>query len=370
MAEALKNRYNVQFFNEFKDKLLLVYPEFKGDDFLSDIFIEKWESLELKDRMYHISAVLKDHLPPDFEAACKVIRELMTLFLNENPDRMTFEHMFLGDFIEKNGQKDLKTAFITMEEITKMSSCEFAIRPFIINHQKETLQQLKQWAKSKHHMVRRLASEGSRPLLPWGMVIQDFKADPRPILPILELLHHDPAEIVRKSVANHLNDISKNQPEIVKKLCKKWKGESPEVDKVIKHGLRTLLKQGDPEALQLFGYANVKDLEIQDFKVLNNEVVYGNPVNFTFSVKNLSKTVSKVRLEYALYFLRSNGSHNKKVFMISERELKPGEQIEMSKNHPFKPISTRKYYNGKQKVELIINGLGQGTNDFELKGVQ
>ncbi|MCI5056891.1 MAG: DNA alkylation repair protein, partial [Flavobacteriales bacterium] len=182
MAEALKDRYNKSFILNVGENMKAAYVQFSIEHFDKDIFTAEWELYELKDRMYHISKVLKKHLPNDFKSACDILIDFVKNKLEHDQSGMNFEHMFLGDFVEKNGLSDFKTSFKTMEEITKFSSCEFAIRPFIIKDQNATFKQLSKWANSKHPMVRRLSTEGCRPLLPWAMKLPRLVVDPKPIL--------------------------------------------------------------------------------------------------------------------------------------------------------------------------------------------
>lgn len=163
--------------------------------------------------------------------------------------------MFFPDYIERFGMEDYAVAVGTMERLTAFTSCEFAVRPFIKKHEGQMLEQMLGWSEHSSHHVRRLASEGSRPRLPWAMALPKLKKDPSPILPILENLKVDSSEYVRRSVANNLNDISKDNPDVALSVFRDWIGHSPETNRIVKHGCRTLLKQGVPEAMELFGFS-------------------------------------------------------------------------------------------------------------------
>ena len=209
MAELLKNIYNEGFFDKFLVSLQQVYPSFDSKSFLKQVYNKDWEQKELKERMRHITIVMNAHLHVDFQKNAQLILELLPV-LEKNgfpPDNLEFT--FLADLIEVYGMEDVQTSLDTFEVLTQFVSCEFAIRPFIIADQNLTLKRMLSWSKHKNHKVRRLASEGCRPRLPWAMALPKLKVDPAPILPILENLKADDSEYVRRSVANNLNDISK-----------------------------------------------------------------------------------------------------------------------------------------------------------------
>jgi 3-methyladenine DNA glycosylase AlkC len=275
--------------------------------------------------------------------------------------------MFFPDYIETYGINHFDISVKTIEQLTQFTSCEFAVRPFILQYGDKMIKQMLQWSQHKSHHVRRLASEGSRPRLPWAIALPELKKNPLPLLPILENLKQDNSEYVRRSVANNLNDIAKDNPAIVIQIAKKWKGISKETDAIIKHGCRTLLKKGHPEILKYYKLNDKADIGISGFKIKNNKVKIGDYLNFSFSLQNMEHIKQNLRLEYAIYYLLQNGAHYKKVFKISERQLKPGEKLSVEKRHSFKIITTRKYYPGLHKLSVIVNGQELKTGKFELK---
>ncbi|MCL4128434.1 UNVERIFIED_CONTAM: hypothetical protein GTU68_050589 [Idotea baltica] len=276
--------------------------------------------------------------------------------------------MFLPDFIELYGMDDYDVSMQALEEITQFVSCEFAIRPFLLAHPKKGIQQMIKWSHHKHPMVRRLSTEGCRPRLPWAMALPFLKADPAPILPILEQLKNDESESVRRSVANNLNDIAKDNPETVVRIAKEWKGKTKETDWVVKHASRTLLKQGNLELMSLFGFGNVEKIAIEQFQVLTPTVKIGEALEFSFNLINNSSTPSMLRLEYGLYYQKANGSLSKKVFKISEKSYDAKSSTTIHRKQSFKVITTRKFHVGLHQVSLIINGIEFDKYDFELAG--
>ena len=168
------------------------------------------------------------------------------------------------------------------------------------------MQRMLVWSKHPHPSVRRLSSEGCRPRLPWAMGLPAFKKDPSLILPILENLKCDPSEYVRRSVANNLNDIAKDHPDIALKIAKKWKGVDPATDWIIKHGGRTLLKRGHESILNLHGFNTNAKAFIKDL-TLSKKVTIGDSLLFDFSFFHQEATATSFRLEYVIDYLTRSG---------------------------------------------------------------
>lgn len=219
MAELLKNKYNYESVHELALSIRSVYHSFQIDDFVNDIMDERWNELGLKARMRQIAINLGKYLPADYEQALDILDEVIAGYPAGFND---FSFMYLPDFVEVYGQDerhwDLSIA--ALERYTSSSSSEFAVRPFIINHEERMMSQMAAWARHDNEHVRRLASEGCRPQLPWGQALVSFKKDPSPVLGILEQLKADPSLYVRKSVANNLNDISKTHPDLVVEIAR------------------------------------------------------------------------------------------------------------------------------------------------------
>lgn len=363
---ALKDIYSPSFYHFFSDVAETVLPSFDRKKFTREIFIRDWKQLELKQRMRHTSIVLHQFLDKDFNKAARQIEEITSRLQQQKTTENTLGFMFLPDYIEIYGLNHFPAAVHAMERVTPFISCEFAVRPFILKYPDAMLQQMLAWSKHKNQHVRRLSSEGSRPRLPWAMGIPELKKNPKRILPLLENLKNDPSEYVRRSVANCLNDISKDHPALVIETAKKWSGISAETNAIIKHGSRTLLKQGHPEILQHFGLSNHAKLAVSGFEITTPRVRIGGDLLFTFTVKNAGNKEQLVRLEYAIHYLRQNGQHAKKVFKISERILQPKETLNMQKKQSFRIITTRKFYKGPQKLSVILNGQEKASGAFTL----
>lgn len=365
MPEPLKNVYSTTFFQRFAKEVKTVYPSFEETLFLNKVLNDSFEKMELKERMRHSAECFYNCLPDNYPESIEIVLQLISYYRNTLKIQGGLEHFFLPDIVLYYGKNDLTTSVRAMEEITQFITCEFAVRPFLLNYPEQMQKQMVLWSKHKSRHVRRLASEGFRPRLPWGMGIPALKKDPSPILPVLENLKNDSCEIVRRSVANNLNDISKDHPELFMKMIRQWKNYSPQTDHLIKHASRTLLKAGHKAIFDYYGLKN-DFVQLSDFKISTPIVKNGENLSFCFSLKNTDNKAVSVRLEYGIYFLRNNGKHNKKVFKISEKLLSKGEIIYVEKIQSFKPITTRNYYTGLQKVSIIVNGHEIACEEFEL----
>lgn len=355
MAEPLKNLYNKTFFDAFGDVLKKALKNFDKQAFAKQIFSDEWDSMELKQRMRHVSTTLHNFLDKDFAKASKQLITITDVLLNSEEGKLDFLHMFLPDYVELYGIDDYDNSIKAFEKITQYASAEFAIRPFIVKYPK-TMKQMLKWSEHKNPYVRRLSSEGCRPRLPWAMALPEFKKDPAPILPILENLKQDQAETVRKSVANNLNDIAKDNPEIVMEIVKRWQGTSKQTDWIIKHGSRTLLKQGNLDALDIFGLQQKVKVEVKNVKVAPNKIKIGESTLLNFSIVSKEKNPIKLRVEYGVYYVKANASTSRKLFKITENTYEPNKGVAFSRTLRFHDLTTRKHYQGKHKVTILING--------------
>lgn len=362
MPDLIKNNYNLSLLNKLSLDIQTVYSSFQTADFIKSIMDETWNNLELKDRVYKISAVLGQYLPSDYGKAIHIIDQIV---MNYGTWLSGLGGFFPG-FVELYGQdeKNWDISMGALERYTPYASSEFAVRPFIMQQEERMMKQMYIWSQHENECVRRLASEGCRPALPWAPAITSFKKDPTPILPILEQLKNDSSLHVRKSVANNLNDISKTHPDLVIRLAKQWYKKSDYTDWIIKHGCRTLLKKGNNEALNIFGYSSNPTVNIEDFSLNPSSISIGDDITFTFSLS--VKQPTKVRLEYGIDYVKSNGRRNRKIFQLSEITLKENQKKSYAKKHSFANLSTRKHYPGTHTIVFIVNGQERTSLDFQL----
>ena len=335
-----------------------IQPGFSAETFVETVQSDPWESLELMDRMRRVADCLKEALPEDYVQALTVLRSVAA-------DVRGFDSLIFADFVQRYGLYHLDESIPALEGFTELCSSEFAVRPFIQRYPDRMFDQLEKWARSDNHHHRRLASEGCRPRLPWASALNDLKKDPSPIIPILEILKADPELYVRRSVANNLNDISKDHPDLVIELVKAWKGNSPETDWIIKHACRTMLKQGRPDVLQLFGFATPKAIEATPLDFDKAKIKVGSQIVFKSKIQTHKKSLGKLRLEYVIHFIKKNGTATPKVFQISER-VETSSEISIEKRHSFADLSTRKHFPGVHRIELRVNGVIKSEGDIEL----
>ena len=360
MAEPLKNFYNQTFFDHFIAVLQAHLPHLPKDEFLEKVQDDSWGDKELKQRIRHLAIVLHDYLPQDFsEASQKLIKMVRAFRKQPIEGNIGFGYIALADYIEVYGQDDLAASISAMEEVTQLISCEFAVRPFIQKYPEEMMARMLTWADHDSWKVRRLASEGSRPRLPWGMALQQFKKDPTPVLPILEKLKNDPSEDVRRSVANNLNDIAKDHPGRMLSVVKNWKKTgTPEMDKLIKHACRTLLKKAHPETMLFFGFADPKNLQLNNLELSSGKIHLGEKLHFSFEIRSNAKQAEKLRLEYGIDFVKANGKLSRKIFQIFEKEIQPGlnEIVKRSQHIDGKnPEKQKTFGQSSQRLKLLAS---------------
>ena len=367
MPELMKDRYyNYNTIHELAMRINAVYPIFPADDFIAGIMDETWDALALKARMRRITINLGKYLPSNYEHALGILNMAIAFYPVGIVDSGL---LYFPDFVEMYGQDECHWALsmAALERYTRYSTAEFAVRPFIIKHEAKMMAQMAAWAEHDNEHVRRLASEGCRPALPWGKALASFKKDPSPVIRILERLKADPSSYVRKSVANNLNDISKTHPDLIAELAKAWYGTSEYTDWIVRHGCRTLLKKRNRDALAIFGFADVGCVNINNFS-LNAESVYiGEDMAFSFQIEAQKET--RVRLEYGIDYVKANGNRTRKIFKISEPSLRENEKRSYTKTLSFADTSSRKHYPGIHSLTLIVNGVEQGTLNFEVSAI-
>jgi 3-methyladenine DNA glycosylase AlkC len=364
MADLLKNMYNPQFFEKLCPVLESHVPEFNSREFILRVYNNEWPDLELKGRIRQISRSLHPFLPSDFKDASVIIARLSKQFKHLTSSTGSFPYIFLADYVELYGLATPEVALACLEEVTKFVSAEFAIRPFLLRYPELTFQKLMNWSKHDDANVRRLASEGCRPRLPWASAIPMLKKNPGNILTILENLKNDPSEFVRKSVANNLNDIGKDHPELLIEVCKKWSTRNPWTRWILRHGCRTLLKKGNREALVFHGFnpegkGKVKSLELHERKIR-----VGEKLSFDFEFNSLEKKLAAYRLEYAIAYQTSTGKTSTKIFKIAEKKLKRGTPLKIHRQQSFRDLTTRKHHKGKHLLTILANGKKMAAAEF------
>lgn len=360
--EPLKNMYNRRFVDHLAQAIHTEYATFHTTAFTETVFDDAWEHLELKERMRHITRSMYAHLPGDFLETINILSRASTRL-----DQYNFERIIFSDFVEVYGLDDWETSIPALELFTQQCTSEFAVRRFILQDCERMMAQMLQWATRDNMHVRRLASEGCRPRLPWAMSLPMFKADPGPILPILETLKFDREDYVRKSVANNLNDIAKDNPQVTLDVARRWSAHE-ELAWIVKHALRTLVKAGDPAALEILGYSPTPRITLNNLTLNAPSVAIGDDLEFSFDVLSRSDSPQSLMIDYVVHLFRKNGTHSEKVFKLVQRDIRPGERLTLTRKQSFRPVSTRKYYAGPHAIEIQINGQRAGRVEFQLTG--
>lgn len=364
MAEPLKNMYSPAFFESIVPVLRKTLPGFQERRFIHAIFDRSWPDLALKQRVRHITQALHPFMPPSFPEAAEKLKALSEAFRQQAMPEQGFALIFLPDYIEVYGQNHVDHALDAMETVTQLVSAEFAIRSFLLADAPRTLKRMLRWSKHPHASVRRLASEGCRPRLPWGMAVPALKQDPNLTLPILENLKNDPALYVRKSVANHLNDHAKDHPDFLLAVAQRWQGKSSETDWIIRHASRTLLKKGNQHALTLQGINPQSRARIDALTLSKKTVKVGDRLNFSFSFISQEKKETTFRLEYQINYLTATGKTSEKVFKIAEKTYAPGEAVTIQRHQSFQDYTTRRHHKGKHSLIILVNGKKQASAEF------
>ncbi len=357
-----KDTFNQESVGALADAIRHQYPAFNQEAFIASVFDDDWAARELKERMRHITISLHDLLPGAYRTAIDILRRALPALHGHG-----FVQMVFPDYVEVYGLDDWEASISALETFTQVVSAEFAIRPFIIRYQDRTIAQMLEWARHPSPEVRRLASEGCRPRLPWGIALPALKADPSPILPILEHLKHDQCESVRRSVANNLNDISKDRPKVVIEVLRRWQADdTEEISWITAHALRTLLKAGHPDALALLGYHQNPAIAVHSLSVEPDTISMGDAVTFSFDIESLDDQPQNLMIDYLVHHMRANGMQTPKVFKLTKKTIQPGQVLHIERRHSFAPVMTRKYYPGQHAIEPKINGQRFGRADFLL----
>ncbi len=340
---------------------------------LSRSIIRRLGPLELKQRVQFIADRLHDSLPPEPAERASVLLAMLRPEVGEDEPQQSDERGIAGWgiwplalVVGQHGVDDFDRSMAVLREMTKRSTSEFAIRYFLLQDQPRALDIMQDWVSDSSHHVRRLVSEGTRPRLPWAMQLTALRDDPRPVLPLLEQLRDDPSDYVRRSVANHLNDISRDNPALALQLLGQWMRQAPEPRQaMLRHASRTLLKAGDPSAMRLFGYSPPQ-LKTGRIKLACRQVSIGDKLRFAARIRSTAGESQKLSIDFVVHYLRANGSLSKKVFKGANMALPAGESVTFERAVSFVPVTTRRYYPGEHQLSLRINGYDTPSVSFTL----
>jgi 3-methyladenine DNA glycosylase AlkC len=368
MAESFKEQINRTVVENMAQALTAASPGFRHETFLA-IVMPGLENLELKARCLRLVEAMTESMPGPFAEIANAIRAALPA-PSTPPGTATLKGWCLWavqEYIARIGIQEPEIALPLLRDMTPHFSSEFGIRPFLEEHPALVLKTFQLWARNPDEHIRRLASEGSRTRLPWGKRLKRLTSDPSPMLPILELLKDDPSEYVRRSVANHLNDWSRDHPELTCTIAERWWVDaSPQRRRLISHALRTLVKAGNPRALAILG-CSPPELEVTSFVLQPTNVNLGESLTVTASLASLVDRSQSLIIDYVIHHRKANGNLSPKVFKGSKVALPGGGRYHWKKQHALRPVTTRTYYPGLHRVELVINGKSFGIREFRLE---
>ncbi|QEI08860.1 DNA alkylation repair protein [Pigmentiphaga aceris] len=358
-APELKHIFDPDRIRHIADETLAVYPDFDRDRFVQ-LCLSGLDDLSLMQRLRRVSEALHATLPRDYRAALTILRALAPR-LNSG-----FVSIALPEFVALYGADDVEASLDALEFFTRFGSSEFAIRHFLRRDLDGTLAVMKQWSVHENEHVRRLASEGCRPRLPWSFRLEPLMRDPSPVAEILENLKADPSLYVRKSVANHLNDITKNNPDWVLDRLGGWPQDNPHTTWIVRHGLRSLIKEGDKRALALIGAGAKADVEVRSFTVTPAAIHLGETIDLALQIVSTSSKPQRLVIDYAIHYVKKSGTSSAKVFKLKAITLGAGGTVTLTRAQRIRSFTTRVHYAGRHEVEIFVNGECLARSAFAL----
>lgn len=358
---ALKDHIDPEMVQALADELTTAWSDFPRGVFVDDA-TNGLEGFELKDRIRLVATALARALPDDPADLVAVLDATL-----RSPSFEGWMVWPCAEMLTAIGPEHPDIILPFMARLTHRSSCEFAIRPCIDQHPEITFAYLHQWVSDPDEHLRRLVSEGTRPRLPWGQRLRALQQDPTPSIALLDRLRDDGSEFVRRSVANHLGDIVKDHPDLALETARRWRAEGgAHVDMVIRHGLRTLIKAGDPAALELVGYDADAPVRLEHVTIDPSRLTIGGYAHLSIELTTDSTTPVPIVVEYLIHYLGIRGPRKPKAYRLAERILEPGVPCRLRRKQTFNHASIRALYPGDHLIEVQVNGRVLGSCTLEL----
>ena len=368
MAAPLKDSFGPDIPTRIAAALAAVDPTFDSAAFLADA-LDGYDDLELTPRARHIASALDRHLPADFEDAIAILMRSIGP-RSAGPELSGMAAFYYAPhvyFVAEFGIDHWEASMQAQYELTQRFTAEFSIRAFLEREPERTLARLREWASDPSPDVRRLVSEGTRPRLPWAPRLRRFEIDPSPVLDLLELLKDDPSPYVRRSVANNLNDIGKDHPDLLIATCRRWlDGAGADRRALVRHALRSAVKRGDPAALDVLGFGGGRIVELSGVSVSPERPRIGDAVRISFTIHNGGPTRAAFNVDLRVHFVKANGGTSPKVFKMGSFELDAGAVASVSKLISLRQHTTRTHYPGTHRVEAIVNGETHPVGSFAI----
>jgi len=369
MADQLKHFFDSELVRSIARDLHGAYPAFRKRAF-ADQCMAGLGDLELLARGWHIAEAMHQHLPRPFAAAVEI------LIASLGPARADGESFGMAPFrflphvlfVQKYGLGDFEIAMRAQYELTKRFSAELSIRAFLVQHPERTYARLVEWARDGNVHVRRLVSEGTRPRLPWAPRLRAFQQDPRPVVALLEMLKDDPERYVQRSVANNLNDIGKDHPDLAVEICRRWSIDAkPGRAWIVRHALRSLVTKGHGGALALMGAGTKPKVNIQKIHLAPRNVALGGRLRLSFEIVSTARTAQTLLVDYAVHFVKANGATRRKVFKLRRIDLGAAARVQFASTVSFADLTTRRHYPGRHRLEALINGAPHPLAAFHVR---
>ena len=369
MSYELRDFYNASVITDIARDLKRAYPAFNARAFAREC-LAGLAPLSLTGRAAHIAAAMRRHLPANFDQVADILERSL------GPHHESTESFGLAPFkylphtmlTASDGLGHFEASMRLQHEITQRFSAEFSIRAFLNTHPEATYARFIEWSVDPSPHVRRLVSEGSRPRLPWAPRLRHFQKDPKPVLALLERLKDDPELYVRRSVANSLNDIAKDHPDVVVDVCRRWLKEttSPTRAWIVSHALRSLVKAGHPGALELMGAGAKPKIRLVDVRITPKRVRKGGRVECTVSLVSTARAPQDLLIDYAVHYVKADGRTSPKVFKLKRITLPRGASVPIRIVIKLADLTTRKHYPGRHRIELLVNGRKYPVGEFQL----
>ena len=369
MATQLKTYFDAALVRGVAADILRAWPPFDRRGFEA-LALKDLDALELTPRAWAVADALHAHLPREFAKAVGILTRSLGPELTTSGE-FGFEvfrylpHVF---WVSKHGLEHPDAALRFQHELTRRFTAEFSLRAFVERHPERTLDVLRRWARDPNVHVRRLVSEGTRPRLPWAPRLKSFQKDPTPALELLDLLKDDPELYVRRSVANHLNDIGKDHPDLAARVAAAWsRGASEERRWIVRHALRDLVKKGHRGALAVLGAGAAPKVAVGRARLSPASPRRGGGMSFTVELRSRARKAQDLLVDFAVHFAKKNGRTSPKVFKLTRLTLPPGAGVPLSGKVSFRPMTTRKLYPGAHALDLRVNGVVFPLATFRLR---
>jgi 3-methyladenine DNA glycosylase AlkC len=360
MAEPLKTFFSPALVQRLARDIARVERNFPARAFIKDA-TDGLDELELLDRGRHIAAALATHLPREYPDAIDVLLRSL------GPVHATDELVGVGMapfyylphvlFVAERGLEHFDVSMRAQYELTKRFSAEGSIRPYMAKDPERTFAVLRAWARDQNPHVRRLVSEGTRLRLPWAMRVQWLDRNPARVLELLELLKDDPTSLVRRSVANNLNDLGKVHPKLLFETCAAWLvGASPERRALVEHALRSAIKRGEAGAMSLLGFGKRASVSLENVRFQPKRVAIGGRVSVSFTLRSTARLAQNLLVDLRIHFVKTNGRRSPKVFKLKRVELPAHGRVQLDTSVSLAVHTTRRPRPGRHQVDVLVNG--------------